>query len=144
MTDSSNYEPENHRRRIIEELCAVIGLNDNADMIVKGGGIRIDKSMVWLAYEEALDYDHMFVYVDLGLPSNPLDAYKRLLKLNFELGAGIRGVMSLHPENEHVMYTFRYPLMESSTGQALLDWVLRIVGGSTTENLKELRKSKYP
>src|SRR6266446_9317300 len=122
-------ESESHHRRIVEELCAVLGQTANAHLLLEGGAMKIDKYAVWLVHDAPFDPGHMFVYVDLGVPSDPAVAYKRLLKLNFELGAGVRGVMSLHPENDRVLYTFRYPLTAASSGQDLLKTLLRFAGG---------------
>ena len=118
-------DTQTHRRRILEELCGILGVSENVESLIGGGAMRLENYAVWFVYDERLSPEEMFVYVDLGAPVEPESAYKRLLKLNFQLAAGVRGVMSLHPENDHVLYTFRYPLKARSSGKELLEWLVR-------------------
>lgn len=121
-------QPDTHRRRILEEFCIALDLPNVPEklaMLLQGGAMRLEDYAVWFVYDDRLSRDEMFVYVDLGAPLEPQTAYKRLLKLNFELAAGLRGVMSLHPDNDHVLYTFRYPLSAASNGKDLLATLVR-------------------
>jgi hypothetical protein len=122
-------EAEAHHRRILGQFAAAAGLASKAELLLSGGAMRIENYAVWFAYDAPFDPDHLFVYVDLDVPADPVGTYKRLLKLNFRLGAGLRGVMSLHPHNDHVIYAFRYPLVTASSGKDLLDTLLRFMGG---------------
>jgi len=121
-------DPQTQRRRILEELCIALDLTDipaKLEMLLAGGAMRLEDYAVWFVCDDRLSRNEMFVYVDLGAPLEPQSAHKRLLKLNFELAAGLRGVMSLHPDNDHVLYTFRYPLTAASSGKDLLATLVR-------------------
>jgi hypothetical protein len=115
-------------KRVIEELCELIGF-DQPDLLVRGGKLRIDQCLVSFFCDKALSPDDMFVYIDMGpAATETADAYKSLLKINFELGAGARGVLCVHPENSHLFYSFAYTLNENATGQYLLDSLVRFIG----------------
>lgn len=131
-------EAKTHHRRIVEEFSVALGLPDKAETLLAGGAMHFDNYAVWFALDEPFDPDHLFVYVDLDVPVDPFNTYKRLLKLNFQLGAGLRGVMSLHPDNDHVLYTFRYPLVVASTGQKLLETLLRFAGDISIKGEPEI------
>lgn len=114
--------------RVIEELCKLIGF-DQPDLLVKGGKLRIDQCLVSFFCDKALNPDDMFVYIDMGpAATETADAYKTLLKINFELGAGARGVLCVHPESDHLFYSFAYSLSEKASGKYLLDSLVRFIG----------------
>jgi hypothetical protein len=112
-------------RRVVTELCARLNVDD-PESVMKGGKIGIEGCTFCLLLDETREHDGIFVYVDLG-PSHEKDkahAYKMLLKINFGLLAGAKGVMSVHPDNEHVFYSFRYPLDQWASGERLLATLL--------------------
>jgi len=119
-------EIANHHKRVITQLCEIVGFKEPDDLL-KGGRLRInEKFVVSFIYDEPLSPEHLLVYVDMG----PLDGDRAkgltlFMKINFELGAGARGTMALHPETEHIFYSFRFLLNETASGQDLLDSVLR-------------------
>jgi hypothetical protein len=113
-------------RRVVTELCAHVNIGD-PERVIKGGKIGIEGCTFCLLLDESREHDGIFVYVDLGLSheKDKAHAYKMLLKINFGLLAGAKGVMSVHPDNDHVFYSFRYPLDESASGERLLATLLR-------------------
>ncbi len=49
----------------------------------------------------------------------------------------------LHPDDDRVLYTFRYPLTAASTGRGLLDTLLRFANATTPEGA-EIRPGSFP
>ena len=122
-------------QRVVKELCGLVGFTDH-EMLVNGGKLRINEYLVSFIYDEGFNPNQLFVYVDMGIPaSDREDAYKVLLKINFELAAGIRGVLSIHPQTNHLFYSFCYALNSTSTGRHLLDSLIRFVGDVGLESL---------
>jgi hypothetical protein len=120
-------------RKLIKELCERLGFLQ-PDVLLNGGQLRIGLHLTSLVYDEKFDPGHVFVYVDLGLPPHDEpEVHQRLLRLNFDLAAGARGVMSLHPENDHVLYAFRYPLNESSSSRELLNMLTLFINEAPFE-----------
>jgi hypothetical protein len=119
--------------RVVNELCPLIGAAD-VQAVIKGGRMRIGEQHVSLIYDEMFNKDAVAVYVDLGvLPEDEAHACKTLLKLNFEMNAVEGGALAIHPQTERVFYSFRYRLTEASTGQHLLDTLIRAVGDAALE-----------
>ncbi|OAJ61443.1 hypothetical protein A6V36_23990 [Paraburkholderia ginsengiterrae] len=115
-------------RRVVEELCKVVGFN-SPKTLFDGGRLRIDDYLVALIYDETFDPDLLQVYIDLGpIPADRAAACKTFLKINFNLSASQRGSLSVHPQTEHLFYSFRYRLDKNASGQALLDSLIRFVG----------------
>src|SRR4051812_8701237 len=113
-------------RRVVTELCALVNISE-PELVIQGGKIGIEGCTFCLMLDESREHDGIFVYVDLG-PSRERDkahAYKMLLKINFGLLAGAKGVMSVHPDNDRVFYAFRYALDELASGERLLATLLR-------------------
>jgi hypothetical protein len=124
-------------QRVIKELCELVGFRDH-NLLVKGGKLRIDDYTVSFIRDAEYMPDHIFVYIDMGPCGNSSDkegAYKALLKINFELLAGARGAISVHPETENVFYSFRYELGEKASGRNLLDSLIRFIGDIGIEAL---------
>ncbi|MFM0170874.1 CesT family type III secretion system chaperone [Paraburkholderia sediminicola] len=114
-------------QRVVEELCQVVGF-ESPEALIEGGFLQVDDNFVSMFYNDALDPDVMQVFIDLGpMPDAHADAYKTFMKLNFELSAGQRGALSLHPNNGNLFYSFRYRLDEEASGQRLLDALIRFV-----------------
>jgi hypothetical protein len=125
-----------HFTRVIEELCPLVGFSEPG-ILVEGGKLRVGDYLISFIFDEPYDSKNMFVYVDMGpLASNSDDTYKELMKINFELAAGTRGVLSIHPQTNHLFYAFCYPLDEASTGQYLLDSLTRFIDNIGTEALE--------
>lgn len=125
-----------HFYRVIEGLCNAIGFSEPS-ILVQGAKLRIDENLVSFIYDEPYNPNTAYVYVDMGAPKENLDdVYKKLLKINFGLSAGERGVMSLHPETNHLFYSFCFPLSEEATGRGLLDALTRFIGGVGIEALE--------
>ena len=125
-----------HFQRVIEELCQHIGFSD-PDMLMKGGKLRIDDYLVSFVFDEPYKPNTIYVYIDLGMPAEEReDAYKTLLKVNFQLMAGERGILSVHPKTNHLFYAFCYPLTEDATGTDLLESLVRFIGGVGIEALE--------
>lgn len=115
-------------QRVIEELCTQVGFKQ-PDLLLKGGKLRIDDYLISFIYDVARTDNHVFVYVDLGeLAPGREDICRTLLRSNFELLAGSRGVISLHPKNDHIFYSFRYALNDASSGADLLNTLIQFVG----------------
>ena len=125
-----------HFQRVIEELCQLVGFQ-NSDILVQGAGkLRINDYLVSFIHDEAYDPNILFVHIDMGpTTTDREDAYKTLLKLNFELAAGKRGVLSIHPETNRLFFSFYYELNEASSGRHLLDSLVLFVGDLTLEAL---------
>ncbi|WP_207004439.1 hypothetical protein [Trinickia mobilis] len=122
----------NHRR-VIEDLCGLIGFKDH-DILLKGGKLRIDDYLVSFIYNPHYDPANLLVYVDMGAPSGDREhAYETVLKINFELGIGNRGIISLHPKTQRLFYSFGYALDDTASGRALLDTLIRFVGDVALE-----------
>jgi hypothetical protein len=116
-----------HFERVMQELGRLIGVADT-EAFGRGGKLRIDGHLVTFVHDDTGGADGLCVYVDLGpAPCDQAHALKVLMQLNFGLGVGERGLLSLHPQTQHVFYSFRYPLNESAKGQALLDTLIRCV-----------------
>lgn len=110
-----------HFTRVMEGVCHLVGLAD-PEVLIKGGKLRIGEYLISFVFDESFDPEKMFIYVDMGRPeSDSEDTYKRLMKTNFELLAGLRGVLSVHPESDHIFYAIFQELDEETTGQYVLD-----------------------
>ena len=83
-------------RRVVTELCARLDVKDPKEKVMKGGKIGIESCTFCLLLDETRQHDGIFVYVDLGLSHHEDKAHacKMLLKINFGLLAGAKGVMS--------------------------------------------------
>ena len=119
---------ELHARRIAEEVCAAAGRPsvENAQRLLAGDPIAVNGLLVRLICEKS-DPEHIYAYVDFGLPSSPGALYEQMLKINFNMAAGKLGVLSLHGTTSHVLYAYRYPLAETSRGEELLGRLLRVI-----------------
>ncbi|HWW08247.1 hypothetical protein [Collimonas sp.] len=127
---TSNYQ------RVVKELCELVGFKDHG-LLVNGGKLRIQDYRVSFIYNQAYDPKNMLVYVDMGVPSGDLEqTYKTMLKINFQLGIGERGVISLHPETGHLFYSFGFELDDEALGRSLLDTLIRFVGDVGIEALR--------
>jgi hypothetical protein len=116
-----------HFERVMQELGQIIGIADTG-ALCRGGRLRLDGHLVTFVHDDTHAAAGLCVYLDLGpAPCDQAHALKVLMQLNFGLGVGERGLLSLHPQTQHVFYSFRYPLSESAKGQALLDTLIRCV-----------------
>jgi hypothetical protein len=123
--------------RVMKELSDIVGFR-NHSLLVNGGKLRIDDYTVSFIRDADYMPDNIFVYIDMGPCMNHSDkegAYKALLKINFELLAGARGAISVHPETENIFYSFRYLLEDKAGGRNLLDNLIRFVGDMGIEAL---------
>jgi hypothetical protein len=119
--------------RVVTELCKLIG-STNPQAVLEGGRLRIGDRFVSLIYDEIYNREAVAAYVDLGgLPHDEAYACKTLLKLNFEMNAVEGGALAVHPQTEHVFYSYRYKLTEDSSGQQLLDTLIRAIGDAALE-----------
>lgn len=117
-----------HYQRVLTQLCELVGFADTS-ALAEGAKLRIDDYVVCFFHDETETPSHVAVYVDLGAPrQDRLQALEVLMQLNFSLGAGSRGVLSIHPQTQRVFYSFNYRLDDAATGQALLDTLIRCVG----------------
>ncbi|RFP09332.1 hypothetical protein D0T25_24305 [Duganella sp. BJB488] len=118
-----------HYARVIRELSKVVGF-EAADEILLGARLRIDDYLIAFIYDDEFNPNELAVYVDMGKPGGGdlALAYGVMLKINFELDAGSRGVISMHPDTGHLFYSFRYPLNAQASGQSLLDTLIRFIG----------------
>lgn len=123
-----------HYARVIRELSGLVGF-ELADEILLGARLRIDEYLISFIYDEEFNPNELAVYVDMGKPGagDQAHAFRVLLKINFELDAAARGMISMHPDTEHLFYSFRYPLNAEATGPALLDTLVRFVGQFTAD-----------
>jgi hypothetical protein len=136
-TSTTTPTPAEAFERVMKELCDLVGFRDHS-LLVRGGKLRIDEYTVSFIRDANYMPDNIFVYVDMGPCTNLSDkegAYKALLKINFELLAGARGSVSVHPETENIFYSFRYVLDEKASGRNLLDSLIRFVGDMGIEAL---------
>jgi hypothetical protein len=119
---ASNYP------RVIKELCALIGFADH-NVLLKGGKLQVDDYRISFIFNICHDPKNLLVYVDMGTTAgDPVYVYETLLKINFELGIGRRGLISMHPQTRHLFYSFAYLLDDTASGRALLDTLLRFSG----------------
>jgi hypothetical protein len=116
-------------RRVLNQVCRAVGFRD-ADALAQGSQLRIDGHLVTFVHDDVdAAADGIAVYVDLGpVRGDVRRALEVLMQLNFSLGVGSRGVLSLHPQTRHLFYSFRYALTASASGQALLDTLIRCIG----------------
>jgi hypothetical protein len=127
---------QSHYRRLIEEVAALIGHPEQAEPLFHGGQLQIGERHAWFVYNEDLDVGHVYVYVDIGVPAKVPEAYRQLLRFNLQLlGSGVFGTTGLHPDNDHVIYAYRYPLAASSSGQGLMESLLKVVNGISVDAL---------
>lgn len=114
--------------RVIKEMCQAFGLQDPSP-ILGGGKLQVDDFFITFIHDEQYRRDRLYVYFDLGKTEerDVAKVYKALLKMNFEMEGGECGSMSLHPENEHVFYSFFYVLDENATGVKLLSTIMNFV-----------------
>lgn len=125
-----------HFKRVIGELCQQIGFAE-PETLFNGGKLRINENLVSFVFDETYNPGTIYVYVDMGAPDSARDdVYKTLLKVNFQLLAGERGILSMHPKTNHLFYAFCYPLTEEATGLHLLDSLVRFIGGVGVEALE--------
>lgn len=118
-------------KRCTKELCNLIGFQDH-EALIQGGKIKLGDSVISLIHDDEYSPMELFVYVDMG-PFSADDkarAYEALLTINFQLLAGSRGAMSLHPESRHVFYAFRYPLNDKATGADLFETLVKLTNAA--------------
>jgi len=130
MNENQDHDAAGTFRRVICELCALTGIDD-VDFVLQGGKVGVDGCTVNLLLDETGEHGGVFVYADLGPPpaaSARAHTYKMLLKINFDLLAGAKGVLCLHPATERVFYSFRYPLDAQASGERLLATLIRSLG----------------
>lgn len=122
--------------KVVEQLCELVGF-EHPDLIIRGERLQVADRLISFINDAAYYPDLVFVYVDMGpiADENKLPAYDTMLKLNFALLAGIRGVMCIHPETAHLFYSLRYKLNASSTGKHLLDFLTSAIEEITAEML---------
>jgi|GEM_PF-5530291 len=127
-----------HFKRVIEELCEAFGLKD-AGPILRGGKLQVDDFFLTFIHDENYRADRMYVYLDMGETGDrdPAKVYKALLKLNFEMEGGERGSMCIHPENEHLFYSFFYVLDEKASGAHLLNTLMKFVAQAGVDGLNQ-------
>jgi len=123
-------------RRIIGEACALIGQPGQTESLLQGGQLQIGERQAWFVYNEDLDVGHVYVYVDIGVPAKVPEAYRELLRFNLQLlGSGVFGTTGLHPDTDHVIYAYRYPVAPSSSGKGLMESLLQVVNGLSVDAL---------
>ena len=115
--------------RTLTELCELVGFKNPA-LLINGGKLAVDDYTVSFIHDDAYVSDKVLVYIDMGPVTNERkeDAYQVLLKMNFDLLAGTRGSVSLHPQTGHIFYSFPFTLSEEATGRNLLDSLIRFIG----------------
>ena len=119
---ASNYP------RVIKQLCELIGFSDH-NIVLQGGKLQIDDYRISFIFNPSYDAKNLLVYLDMGAPAGDREhVYETLLKINFELGIGQRGLISMHPQTHHLFYSFSYLLDEAASGRVLLDRLLRFSG----------------
>lgn len=125
---ADSLSTSSHFQRVIEELCKKLGLKDPGT-ILRGGKLAIDDIFLTFVNDEEYKPDQMLVYMDMGKPSDKdvTKLYKVLLKLNFELEGGTCGSMCLHPENEHIFFSFCFMLDEAASGEHLLSRLMSVI-----------------
>lgn len=125
-----------HYTRLIEEVAGAIGQPEAKDLLLEGGQVQIGDRAAWFIYDENLDLGYVYVYVDIGAPSSVPQAYANLLRFNLQLlRASLFGITSLHPDNGHVIYTYRYRLAPTSSGRGLIESLLKVVNGLSADAL---------
>lgn len=127
-----------HYRRLLEEVAIVLGAPEQKDQLLQTRQVQVGDYLAWFIHDEILDPGHLFVYVDIGVPApeKAADAYRRLLRFNMELlGSSVFATTGLRPDNDHVIYAYRYTLGPTSTGQGLMDSLLKVVRGLSLDNL---------
>lgn len=134
---------DNRFQRVIEELCHAFGLQDPSP-ILGGGKLQVDDFFITFVHDESYRPDRMYVYLDLGKTEEKdvAKVYQALLKLNFEMDGGERGSMCLHPENEHLFYSFFYILDESASGLHLLNTIMRFAARSALDGFSQTRDAQ--
>ncbi len=124
-----------HYKKVLAELSQLIGFKD-IDALSAGGKLRVNDSFTAsFILDEKLSPDRLLVYIDLGpLRENRDRLLAQFMKINFELAAGARGTLSMHPESEHLFFSFGVVLNDLASGEALLEHILRFVAwlGSET------------
>lgn len=128
MKTTTMETPVEHFQRSIQELCELVGFK-NYELLLNGGKLRIEDYRISFIFDESYSIDKILVYIDIGPPKgkDKEHTFTTFLKLNFKLLAGTRGVISMHPENGHIFYSFPYSLNASSSGRELLDALLRFI-----------------
>jgi hypothetical protein len=146
MTTSTTSNHSEVFERVIKELCELVGFRDPG-MLTRGGKLRINEYTVSFIRDAAYMPDNIFVYIDMGPCKDGTDkenAYKTFLKINFELLAGARGSISVHPQTEHIFYSFRFQLEENATGKNLLESLIRFIGDMGAEAFEVALKPDQP
>jgi hypothetical protein len=91
-------------KALCREISEVLGMQD-AESLAEEGTIEIDDVDVGLFFEEEVDPETLYCYVDVGsIPQQGrLEMYESLLKLNLLSGSKTRSVFALDPESGHAM-----------------------------------------
>ncbi|WP_080415547.1 CesT family type III secretion system chaperone [Burkholderia ubonensis] len=91
-------------RSFVFELCKKIGITD-WETVAHTQHLCVDDRVVALFFDESVDPTKLYVWVDLGSPSeNAEQLYKRLLELNLTPGRSIVGHFALDDESGSVIY----------------------------------------
>jgi len=123
-----NTASQPHLQRLLKEFCDLIG-HDDPSVFMEGGRLQLGDNFVSLIPDDVQEPRNLFVYLDIGKSTvkDKESTYAALLKINFDLLAGSRGALSLHPETNHLFYGFTYPLDEMANGEFLLESLLGFV-----------------
>lgn len=116
-------------RNIIREMCQYITL-PSWEEVVDAQCLAINGKLVGLLFDEEIDASRMFVYFDLGGPSDGVDLpYRTLLEANLTAAEDVTGHFGINPNNGNVTYMAFFPIEPVDTaGARLAELLARSVG----------------
>lgn len=109
-------------KSLMLDFAKEVGLPD-AESIVESGQFKIDDFQVALFYDERLVEGTIFAYIDFGeiAPEREREAYRAMLEANLIVGGVNAGVLGVHPDTGHAIFSFHIQLKDGITGHHLVE-----------------------
>lgn len=124
-------------RQLMKDLCEIIDFKD-VDTLYQTGQLLVDDMRLIMYFEEALDPDRMFVYVDVCpmKPEADEGLYKKLLEWNLSVDHTEESIIGLHPNSGNLVLRATVVLDDTITGEVLAEKLARLMNRS--ESWKDL------
>jgi hypothetical protein len=107
-------------KALMLDFAKEVGLPD-PEQIVETGQFKIDEFQVALFYDERLVAETIFAYIDFGeiAAERERDAYRAMLESNLIIGGVNAGVLGVHPDTGHAIFSFHLALTDDLNGRVL-------------------------
>jgi hypothetical protein len=123
---------------IVSDFCKILKTEDFSKK--NSFQISLNNYVISIFCDEVTEGEYLSAYIDLGgMKSSSAGSLKNLLKLNFQMAFQATGLFCLHPTTGNIFYVFRYVFSSKSSGQGLLDNLIRCTTDTLIEVSKDLK-----